>query len=454
MSMQKVHDLVPCIYLLGDRAVTGFGQKNLFGDGDPEELAYDYSVKGADRLLVFDFSGTMGEHDRAMAAMRNICRASQVPVIGAGNIRSMEDIEQLIYNGCDCVALNCQDEQEIGLLSEAMQAYGRRRIMGCVSDFSEYSPYAEEIAHCASGLLVLDDEIRPFAGKTELPILLHSNSIGADGIEAIFRGGLVTGISGEYVSTLGFPEDYINGFSRNSAGDITFGIKRPDGLTTELDDLKMELMRRGIRMDVLESAVPWSEFKKDDRGLVTCVVQDYRNDEVLMVAWMNEESYRKTLETGKMTYWSRSRQELWTKGLTSGHISYVRSLDIDCDKDTILAKVSQIGAACHTGHRSCFFTPLARKTDIEGNPYRVFEKTMSAIAQNGQKPSTDTLIRELGAEHTDMVLASKNKDASVLKREIADYMISLMKIMDKRDITWEDITDEISRRDESADSRA
>ena len=417
MSMQNVHDLIPCIYLLGDRAVTGFGQKNLFGDGNPEKLAYDYSVKGADRLLVFDFSGTMDEHDRAMEAMRSICRSSQVPVIGAGNIRTMEDIEQLIYNGCDCVALNCQDEQELGLLDAAMQAYGRRRLMGCVSDFSEYSPYAEEIDRCVSGLLVLDD--------------------------------VVTGVSGEYVSTLGFPEDYINGFSRNSAGDITFGSKRPDGLTTELDDLKMELMRRGVRMDVLESAVPWSEFKKDDRGLVTCVVQDYRNDEVLMVAWMNEESYKKTLETGKMTYWSRSRQELWTKGLTSGHISYVRSLDIDCDKDTILAKVSQIGAACHTGHRSCFFTPLARKTDIEGNPYRVFEKTMSAIAQTGKKPSTDALIRELGAEHTDMVLASKNKDVSVMKREIADYMISLMKIMDKRDITWEDIADEISRREES-----
>ena len=74
-----------------------------------------------------------------------------------------------------------------------------------------------------------------------------------------------------------------------------------------------------------------------------------------------KESFEKTLETGKMTYFSRSRQELWTKGDTSGHYQYVKSLDIDCDKDTILAKVEQIGAACHTGNRTCFFTRLAEK---------------------------------------------------------------------------------------------
>ena len=92
--------------------------------------------------------------------------------------------------------------------------------------------------------------------------------------------------------------------------------------------------------------------------MVPVVVQDYKTDEVLMVAYMNEEAYRTTLETGKMTYWSRSRNKLWTKGLTSGHLQYVRSLMIDCDKDTILAKVEQIGAACHTGNRTCFFTSL------------------------------------------------------------------------------------------------
>lgn len=109
---------------------------------------------------------------------------------------------------------------------------------------------------------------------------------------------------------------------------------------------------------MLKSALDFSTFKKDEHGLVPAIVQDYKTGEVLMLAYMNEESFAKTMELGKMTYYSRSRQELWIKGETSGHYQYVKELKIDCDKDTILAKVEQIGAACHTGNRTCFFTDL------------------------------------------------------------------------------------------------
>lgn len=85
------------------------------------------------------------------------------------------------------------------------------------------------------------------------------------------------------------------------------------------------------------------------------MVQDYISNEVLMLAYMNEEAFIKSCETGIMTYYSRSRQELWIKGLTSGHFQYISSLSIDCDNDTILAKVRQVGSACHTGNRSCFY---------------------------------------------------------------------------------------------------
>ena len=98
-------------------------------------------------------------------------------------------------------------------------------------------------------------------------------------------------------------------------------------------------------------------FQKGE--LIPVVVQEHATGEVLMLAYMNEEAFETTLRLGKMTYWSRSRNELWTKGLTSGHVQYVKQLLIDCDNDTILAKVEQVGAACHTGNRTCFYRTLA-----------------------------------------------------------------------------------------------
>lgn len=101
------------------------------------------------------------------------------------------------------------------------------------------------------------------------------------------------------------------------------------------------------------------QLKYDERGLIPCVVQDARTHEVLMVAWMNEESLRQTLEIGETVFWSRSRQELWHKGATSGNTQKLVELRYDCDGDTLLALVEPAGPACHTGERSCFYRNLA-----------------------------------------------------------------------------------------------
>lgn len=100
-------------------------------------------------------------------------------------------------------------------------------------------------------------------------------------------------------------------------------------------------------------------IKYDDQGLVAAIAQDVDNGDVLMLAWMNAESLRMTLAEGRMVYWSRSRQELWRKGDTSGHVQHWEELRVDCDADVILARVHQEGAACHTGERSCFFRGLS-----------------------------------------------------------------------------------------------
>ena len=97
-----------------------------------------------------------------------------------------------------------------------------------------------------------------------------------------------------------------------------------------------------------------ARLERDARGLVAAVIQQYDTHEVLMVGYMNDEALRRTLTTGRVTFWSRSRQEYWRKGDTSGHVQYVKSLALDCDGDAILVQVDQVGAACHTGKRSCF----------------------------------------------------------------------------------------------------
>ncbi len=101
------------------------------------------------------------------------------------------------------------------------------------------------------------------------------------------------------------------------------------------------------------------ELSFDDRGLIPAVVQDAETGDVLMVAWMNAESLRLTQETGYATFWSRSRQELWKKGATSGNLQRVQEIWVDCDADTLLLKVEPAGPACHTGHRSCFYRKLS-----------------------------------------------------------------------------------------------
>ena len=116
---------------------------------------------------------------------------------------------------------------------------------------------------------------------------------------------------------------------------------------------------------VWTAALAWDDLKKDSQGLVPVVIQDAENGEVLMMAYMNEQAYGDTLRTGMMHYYSRSRREQWLKGETSGHYQYVQSLTADCDKDTLLARIHQVGAACHTGSRSCFFHKIVEKSNEE-----------------------------------------------------------------------------------------
>ncbi len=109
-----------------------------------------------------------------------------------------------------------------------------------------------------------------------------------------------------------------------------------------------------------------ARLTRNDAGLVPAVVQQYDSGEVLMLGWMDDEALHRTLTTGRATYWSRSRQEYWVKGETSGHHQHVKEVRLDCDADTVLVKVDQVGAACHTGDRTCFDADLLTAVPADG----------------------------------------------------------------------------------------
>ena len=259
---------------------------------------------------------------------------------------------------------------------------------------------------------------------------------------------------------------------------VVFDVEGCNGNTSFLDLLKYSKERFPGKVfeseteldEYLKSAseeataeLEFKDFKLNSDGLIPCIAQDYRTAEVLMMAYMNEESYKKTLETGLMTYWTRSRQRLWTKGEESGHFQKMISLTIDCDKDTILAKVDQTGPACHTGNPTCFFTPLTSETDAAGSDnkdiYKVLQDVYSVIADRKINPregsytnylfdkGIDKILKKVGEESTEIVIAAKNPDPKEIKYEIADFLYHAMVLMVEKGVTWDEINDELARRE-------
>jgi phosphoribosyl-AMP cyclohydrolase / phosphoribosyl-ATP pyrophosphohydrolase len=180
----------------------------------------------------------------------------------------------------------------------------------------------------------------------------------------------------------------------------------------------------------LDRAIPIDRIKYDDRGLVPAIVQDYLDGTVLMMAWMNAESLQKTLDTGETWFWSRSRQEFWHKGATSGHLQYVKDIRYDCDSDALLVTVEQVGdIACHTGERSCFHQLATTKVAPPADTLSDLYATICDRRDNPREGSyTQTLfaggdnkiLKKIGEEAAEVVMACKDDDPDQIAGEVAD----------------------------------
>ena len=197
----------------------------------------------------------------------------------------------------------------------------------------------------------------------------------------------------------------------------------------------------------------------DQNGLIPAIAQDWVDGSVLMMAWMNKESIMKTLESGEVHYWSRSRQELWHKGKTSGHFQKLKGIRTDCDSDTILLSIEQIGSiACHTGKRSCFFKDLDTNqddlsplSDACSELFKVIENRKSNPEEGSYthsllKEGSNKILKKIGEETAEFIMACKDNNQSSIADEAADLLFLLQVALAHQNVSWVEVLNILVKR--------
>ena len=203
-------------------------------------------------------------------------------------------------------------------------------------------------------------------------------------------------------------------------------------------------------------SIPVEQIRYNEQGLVPAIVQDHLDGTVLMMAWMNQESLQKTLETGETWFWSRSRSEFWHKGATSGHLQIVKSIRYDCDSDALLVTVEQIGdIACHTGERSCFHQVDGT---VQAPPADMLSQVFQVICDRRDHPNPDSytckllaggdnkILKKVGEEAAEVVMACKDDDKDAIAGEVADLFYHTLVALAHHQVDIRDVYRKLQER--------
>ncbi len=403
------------------------------------EQAIAYEQMGADGLYIYNYDDDRKVQADFIATIKLIIKRVDIPVYIGVVVHKFEDIKKALYTGASYCVINYEPGMNMSAVEAGIDRFGKDKVCMVINadvDSNTMDACDSEVIKGLAEAGVAKLFFKHYTQSSRMDKLIAECPVPVIIRDSLVRNDIETLLSMENVEAV--TTNYYRG------KDILY--------------VKNTLKDNGYNVKCLESSIPFSEFKTNSDGLVPVIVQDYKTAEVLMLAYMNEEAYNLTIKTGKMTYFSRSRNELWVKGETSGHYQFVKKLSIDCDKDTILAKVHQLGAACHTGNYSCFYTELAKKEYSDLNPLSILTEDYNIILDRKVHPKKgsytnylfeegiDKILKKCGEEATEITIAAKNPDAEELKYEIADYLYHLMVLMAECDVDWNDIVKELANR--------
>lgn len=391
---------------------------------DPAVYCETCSNSGADELLFVDTSTDADAHHANVECLKRLAKKDLGVFTAGGVCNHIDDVKKYLYTGASHMFFASGSNP--ALFTECLNRFQADRVGKLLTSVEEAQLAYEQgfrIFYCLTA--IGSQVLCQLAGKADVSVFC----LAEEGMEVLKQG----------------------------AAGLLYTV--PETKAGNMMQYQMQFQEAGWETERFSPQFDWNDLTPNADGLLPVVVQDWETKDVLMVAYMNEEAYRMTICTGRMTYFSRSRQSLWIKGETSGHFQYVKSLKIDCDQDTLLAQVVQVGAACHTGNRSCFYRDVVSSKTAANRPYEVLEAVYATIQDRKLHPKEgsytnylfekglDKILKKVGEEAAEILIAAKNPQPEEVVYELGDFLYHVMVLMAEKGITWEDVAKELADRE-------
>ena len=467
--------IIACLDVRNGRVVKGTKFTDIKDVDSPEKLAKFYSDNSVDELVFYDITASNEERKTSLEFVERVARVINIPFSAGGGVSTIEDFKYILRKGADKVSVNSAAVKNPQLIREASMAFGSQCVVLSMdvkkNDEGSWSVYVkggrEKTELDAIDWAVTAAEL----GAGEIVV----NSIDEDGmkngydLELLSRITSVVNIPVIASGGAGKKEHFLDALQKTGVDGVLAASVFHFG-EIKVPELKQYLKENGAEIRMPEAAPQKKEspsaadadismisFGKD--GLVPCICQDAKTGAVLMLAYMNEQSLRLTLEKKRAVYYSRSRSELWEKGATSGNTQKVRAIYYDCDADALLIKVEQTGNACHTGEYSCFFNAVFDDLGVSADSgSSVFGELYATVIGRKNDPSEgsytnylfdkglDKILKKVGEEAAETIIAAKNQDRQELIGETGDLIYHLTVMLAEKGISMDEIEQELKSR--------
>ena len=430
--------IIPCLDVRNGRVVKGTNFEGIRDVADPVEMARMYNAAGADELVFYDITASFEGRALFTDILTRVASEIFIPLTVGGGINTLEDFDRVLKCGADKVSVNSGALRDPGLIPAAAQKYGDQCVV-----------LSADVKRVNGQFRVFAKGGREDTGRDALDWISWCVAHGAGEIclNSIDTDGVRTGFDLEMLDAV--------------AARVNVPIIASGGAGKKEDFLEL-FHHKGIDAGLaagifhpIRGGRTVMELKFDEKGLIPAIVQDHYTKEVLTLAYMNAETLALTIAEGRTVFWSRSRQEIWRKGDTSGNVQHVVSITADCDKDALVVEVVKDGPACHTGAESCFFNEVYVSPELKQFSWQGLYELIQGRRDRPQEGSYTTylfekgkekILKKVGEECTEVIIAGEKEDKAETIYEISDLAYHVLVLMVQAGITVEEITRELEKR--------